>query len=118
MHICARLITNISSGVLFVLHHFLPVVSLLDEQIFVGGVGLEPTCPLGSGFTGRRANQIAQSAQNFCRFKRVPTFSVGYHLCVARLPAIAFQMRAPLSYKIIRTNGVLGPCFGSFLFLA
>lgn len=41
--------------------------------LLVGGVGLEPTCPLGSGFTGRRANQIAQSAQNFCRFTRFPT---------------------------------------------
>ena len=40
---------------------------------FVGEVGLEPTCPLGSGFTGRRANQIAQSTQNFYWFTRVPT---------------------------------------------
>lgn len=50
---------------LFVLHHFLPVVSLLDEQIFVGGVGLEPTCPLGSGFTGRRANQLLNPPKTF-----------------------------------------------------
>ena len=66
---------------------------------FVGEVGLEPTCPLGSGFTGRRANQIAQSTQNFCRFKRVPTSQWATTFALQGYLLLRFQMLAPLSYK-------------------
>ena len=67
--------------------------------IFVGGVGLEPTCPLGSGFTGRRANQIAQSTQNFRWFVRVPTSQWATTFALQGYLLLRFQMRAPLSYK-------------------
>lgn len=85
---------------------------------FVGEVGLEPTCPLGSGFTGRRANQIAQSTQNFRWFTRVPTSQWATTFALQGYLLLRFQMRAPLSYKFVCTNGELGPFFGFVLFLA
>ena len=75
---------------------------------FVGGVGLEPTCPLGSGFTGRRANQIAQSTQNFRWFTRVPTSQWATTFALQGYLLLRFQMLAHCHIN----------CFGSVLFLA
>ena len=69
------------------------------NYFIVGGVGLEPTCPAGSGFTGRRANQIAQSTQNFHWFTRVPTSQWATTFALQGYLLLRFQMRAPLSYK-------------------
>lgn len=71
---------------------------------FVGEVGLEPTCPLGSGFTGRRANQIAQSTQNFRWFTRVPTSQWATTFALQGYLLLRFQMLAHCHIN----------CFGSF----
>lgn len=82
---------------------------------FVGEVGLEPTCPLGSGFTGRRANQIAQSTQNFRWFARVPTSQWATTFASQGYLLLRFKCGPPLSYKFNSfqrgTRSMLRLCF-------
>lgn len=63
------------------------------NYFIVGGVGLEPTCPAGSGFTGRRANQLLNPPKTFVGLES-SYFSVGYHLCVLKCTALNF-VRVP-----------------------
>ena len=83
-------------------------IAVFSTLYFVGGVGLEPTRPLGSGFTGRRANQIAQSTQNFRWFTRVPTSQWATTFALQGYLLLRFQMLAHCHIN----------CFGSVLFLA
>lgn len=58
------------------------------NYFIVGGVGLEPTCPAGSGFTGRRANQLLNPPKTFVGLREF--------LLLSGLPP---KLKAP-AYKI------------------